>query len=77
MTTMVVELYDALKEAGTSEESAKKAAGVMADYDNRFESRFDSMDRELSDIKGEMKLHRWMLALIILAEVAPFLGKFF
>ena len=33
---MITELYDALKEAGASEASARKAAETMASYENRF-----------------------------------------
>ena len=38
---MITELYDALKEAGASEASARKAAETLADYENRF-VRFDA-----------------------------------
>lgn len=36
MSTMIAELYDALKEAGASEEKARAVAKTMADYDSRF-----------------------------------------
>jgi len=36
MTTMVSELYVALKEAGVSEEKATKAAEAVATYEHRF-----------------------------------------
>ena len=36
MSTMIAELYDALKDAGASEEKARAAAKTMADYDSRF-----------------------------------------
>jgi hypothetical protein len=35
MTTMVTEVYDALREAGASEEKSRKAAEAVAAYDNR------------------------------------------
>lgn len=41
MSTMITELYDALKEAGASEASARKAAETLADHENRF-ARFDA-----------------------------------
>ena len=47
MSTMITELYDALKDAGASEEKAKAAAKAMADYD----SRFNKVDAELLAIK--------------------------
>jgi hypothetical protein len=36
MPTMLSEVYDALKEAGASEEKARKAAEAIAAYENRF-----------------------------------------
>lgn len=33
---MISEVYDALKEAGASEEKARKAAEAVASYKNRF-----------------------------------------
>jgi hypothetical protein len=55
--------------------------------DGRFEkheSRFDRIDARLAnhdlqfaDIRGELKLHRWMLALIAASTVIPALQKLF
>jgi len=36
MSTMIFEIYDALKEAGATEAKAKAAAEAMAAYENRF-----------------------------------------
>jgi len=44
MTILITELYDALKDAGASEDKARKAAETMADYD----SRLASIDTRLS-----------------------------
>ena len=44
MTMMITELYDALKDAGATEEKARKAAEILADYD----SRLASIDTRLS-----------------------------
>lgn len=61
MTTMITELYEALKEAGTSDEKAKAAAEAIADYERSFariESKLDSLtvkfDSELKIVKGKM-----------------------
>jgi len=51
MTVMITELYDALKEAGASEEKSRAAAKALAEY----ESRFNKIDAEL-------QLMKWMLA---------------
>ena len=50
MSTMIAEVYDALKEAGASEEKAKAAAMALADYSNRF----DRIDLDLGSVKGEV-----------------------
>ena len=47
---MIAELYDALREAGASEEKAKAAAVAMADYRNRF----DRIDLDLASLKTDM-----------------------
>jgi hypothetical protein len=41
---MITEVYDALREGGTSEEKARKAAEALANYDDRF----SSVERRLS-----------------------------
>jgi hypothetical protein len=43
MSMMISEIYDALKEAGASEDKARKAAEVLANY----ETRFASIERRL------------------------------
>ena len=49
MSIMIAELYDALKEAGASEEKSRAAAKALADY----ESRFNKIDT--------VKIIKWML----------------
>ena len=54
---MISEVYDAFKEAGASEEKARKAAEAIAGYENRFakiDERFTIMD-------GRLVLLQWML----------------
>jgi hypothetical protein len=53
MTTMIAEVYDALKDAGASEEKARKAAETIANYDNQF-----------AELKTELKVHRWILGVV-------------
>jgi len=36
MSTMIFEVYDALKDAGATEDKARKAAEALAAYENRF-----------------------------------------
>jgi hypothetical protein len=53
MTTMIAEVYDELKDAGASEEKARKAAETIANYDNQF-----------AELKTELKVHRWILGVV-------------
>jgi hypothetical protein len=66
MSIMVAEVYDALVEAGASEEKSRAAAKAIADYDQRF-NRIDS----------ELKLHRLMLTLVFGGIVVLILKAFF
>ena len=38
MSTMISEVYEALKDAGASDDKSKAAAQALADYENRFAS---------------------------------------
>lgn len=66
MSTMIAELYDALKDAGASEEKARAAAKTMADYD----SRFNKIDQDLSLIKSEITILKWMLGFLVAGMVS-------
>jgi hypothetical protein len=50
MTLMIVELYDALKEAGASEDKARNAARTVSDND----IRLAKIEGETIGIKGEV-----------------------
>lgn len=50
MSTMIFEVYNALKEAGVSEEKAKAAAEALATYENRF-----------AKINSDFTLLKWMV----------------
>ena len=66
MSTMNVEIYSALIEAGASEDKAKDAAKSVADY-----------QKDINDVKGDLKLIKWGIGLIIAAEVLPILKTLF
>jgi hypothetical protein len=59
MATMVSEVYDALREAGASEEKARKAAEVLASYD----SQFAAVRTDIADLRGSLRLVQAMLGL--------------
>ncbi len=52
MSTMILEVYDALIEAGTSEEKATVTTKAVVDY----EDRFSKIETELEVIKIGLKL---------------------
>ena len=66
MTTMIKEVYEALKDAGANEEKAISAAQAIADY-----------EKDISSIKYDLKLLKWMIALVITIEVLPLLKTMF
>ncbi len=58
MSTMVAEVYDALRDAGASEEKARKAAEVMASFDTQHQD----IRHEFAVLRGEFSTVKWMLA---------------
>jgi uncharacterized glyoxalase superfamily metalloenzyme YdcJ len=65
MTVMIAEMYDALIEAGASEEKARRAASVLADYDSQF-----------ADIKSELRMLKWAQAATFAMSIAIFAKLF-
>ncbi len=61
MSTMIIEVYDAFKSAGASEEKATAAAKAIADYDNRF----NKIETEPGTIKGELSALKIMVGVTI------------
>jgi hypothetical protein len=59
MSTMISEVYDALKEAGASEEKARKAAEALASYENRF-----------TRIESDLAVLKWMVGFNMAMTVA-------
>ena len=55
MALMLTEIYEALLEAGASEDKAKKAAEAVAAYDNR-----------LAAIERKLEVHTYMLGTLIM-----------
>lgn len=61
MTTMVAEIYDALIDAGASEEKARKAAEVLTDYD----SRFAAIERKLDVLTWSIGVNAAMVLAVL------------
>jgi hypothetical protein len=75
MTVIIQEVYNAFKEAGVSEETARDAAAALTTYGEKFHTlereidrrfnevdrRFNKIDVEITEIKGMLRLHNWMM----------------
>ncbi len=56
MATMISEVYDAFIASGATEDKARKAAEAIAAY----QGRFAKIDNDLSAIRGDINLLKWM-----------------
>ena len=66
MAVMMGNLYSALKQAGADEDNAKKAAEEVAGYENRIAD----LKTELTGIRGELSLVKWMIGFNLVMTVA-------
>lgn len=72
MTTMIAEVYDALVEAGASEEKARKAAEAIAGY----EDRFRKIDLAVERLWSGQKFQQWQIGLMLALQLLT-LSKLF
>lgn len=75
MSKAVLEIYEALKLAGVPEGKAKAFAKAVAEIPQ--EDRLGRIENELIEIKGEIKLIKWMLGLIIAGILSLILKTYF
>jgi hypothetical protein len=68
MTTMIREVYEALKEAGATEEKAAAAAEAIEEA--RDETRLRAIERDIADLKADVRLMKWMLGFLLALGVA-------
>lgn len=73
MTTMLSEVYDALIEAGATQEKARKAAEAVAGYENRF----SGIENKLTRIEERINLLQWMIGLVLGGVLVLILRAFF
>ena len=66
MTTMISEVYSAFRTAGVPEEEARKAAEALSA--ERLATKNDVVD-----VKRELTVVKWLLGIIIAAQVLPLL----
>jgi hypothetical protein len=65
MSTMIAEVYEALRDAGASEEKSLPAAVALAEYDNRFDRidlKLTFIDGELAVLKAELGMVTWIVS---------------
>ena len=75
MSKAVLEIYEALKLAGVPEDKAQAAAKAIAEISQ--EDRLSRIENGLIEIKGEIKLIKWMLGLIIAGILSLILKAYF
>ncbi|MBF0293031.1 MAG: integrase [Nitrospinae bacterium] len=66
MSVMVFELYDALKDAGASEEKAQAAAKAIADY----HTRFDHIDSKLAILEAKITILQCVMGLALAGVIS-------
>jgi len=66
MTTMISEVYSAFRTAGVPEEDARKAAEALS-------AESIATKADVTELKQELKVIKWMIGLVIAAQVLPLL----
>jgi hypothetical protein len=72
MTTMIAELYEAVKAAGAPEDTAQAAAKALADR----ERRFDSIDGKLAALEAQVTMVKWITGATFAGVLALILRTF-
>ncbi len=72
MPVMSGEVYDALTEAGASQEKARKAAEAVAGYENRF----GGIESRITKVDGDLTLLKWMVGFNVALTVAVLVRLF-
>jgi hypothetical protein len=75
MSKAIIEIYDALKMAGVPEDKATAAAKAVAEVGQ--EDRLDRIEKEIVEIRGDIKVIKWMLGVIIAGVASLVLKAFF
>ena len=66
MTTIISEVYSAFRTAGVPEEEARKAAEALS-------AENLATKNDIADVKRELTIVKWMLGIVIAAQVLPIL----
>jgi hypothetical protein len=77
MTTMIVELYDALRAAGAPDDKAQAAAKALAEHDRRFgniETELAGIHAEIKAVRAEVKAVEGQVTMVKWRTGATFAG---
>lgn len=66
MTTMISEVYSAFRKAGVPEDDARQAAEALS-------AENPDTKADIVEIKHELAVVKWMLGIVIAAQVLPLL----
>ena len=77
MTTMITEVYDALRSAGADEQKARAAAEAIAAHQRDATELRTEIRTEFADIRSELKLLKWMMGLVLAGIVSLIIKAFF
>jgi len=71
MSTMTIEVYEALKAAGAPEDKAIQAAEAVASSQSATKSDILMLEKQIMLVQSEQKLMKWMLGIVLVAVVIP------
>ncbi len=71
MSTMTIEVYEALKAAGAPEDKAIQAAEAVASSQSATKSDILMLEKQIMLVQSEQKLMKWMLGVVLVAVVIP------
>ena len=70
MSTMQAEVFEAFRDMGAAEDKALKAATILGKRDDDFTKAVTDLKLDITGVKGELVLHRWMLGFVLATNVA-------
>ena len=73
MSTIILEIYEAFKTAGVPEEQAKNAAKAISSETLSTKDDITELKVEIKGVRGDLKLMKWMLGIVIAVQVLPLL----
>ncbi len=73
MATMISEVYNAFRSVGIAEDKARAAAEAIATESVATKSDISGLKFELQELRADQRLIKWMIGLVILVEIIPYL----